>query len=129
MSLTVAECKQIILKGRKQLTSAEQRIAELEQKVADLEGMLGEMPPEGKCAMLLVKQVDGEYIWACEKYDFASYVLVDSEANTYTGKTLHDPFNHADFADKLAMARELRRMAAELEREGDVLGVLGGDDE
>lgn len=30
MSLTVSECKRIILEGRKQLTAAENRIAELE---------------------------------------------------------------------------------------------------
>lgn len=96
----------------------------LQQKVEDLEGMLRELPPEGKCAMLLVKQVGGEYIWGCEKYDFASYCLVDSEADTYTGMTLNDPFGRADWGDKLAMAKELRKMAAILESQGDVLGVM-----
>ena len=99
-------------------------IESLAQKVEDLEGMLGELPPEGKCAMLLVKQVGGEYIWGCEKYDFASYCLVDSEADTYTGMTLNDQFGRADWGDKLAMAKELRKMAASLESQGDVLGVM-----
>ena len=106
-----------------------ERIAELEQKVEDLEGMLGELPPEGKCAMLLVKQVGGEYVWGCERYDFASYVLVDAEADTFTGTALNDPFSRADFADKLAMARELRKMAAVLDEQGDALGVMDAQGE
>ena len=36
MSLTVAECKQIISKGRQQLTAAEKRIGELEALVRDI---------------------------------------------------------------------------------------------
>lgn len=36
--LTIDECKQIILKGRKQLTSAEQRIVELESLARDMWG-------------------------------------------------------------------------------------------
>lgn len=103
------------------------RLHSLQQKVEDLEGMLRELPPEGKCAMLLVKQVGGEYIWGCELYDFASYCLVDSEADTYTGMMLNDPFGRADFADKLTMAKELRRMAASLEAQGDVLGIMPND--
>lgn len=106
------------------IDSLRDRLHSLQQKVEDLEGMLRELPPEGKCAMLLVKQVGGEYIWGCELYDFASYCLVDSEADTYTGMTLNDPFGRADFADKLTMAKELRRMAASLEAQGDVLGVM-----
>ena len=110
-----------------ELREAADTIEGLRQKAEDLEGMLGELPPEGKCAMLLVKQVDGEYIWGCELYDFASYCLVDSEADTYTGMTLNDPFGRADFADKLTMAKELRRMAASLEAQGDVLGIVPND--
>lgn len=110
------------------LAYANDRIAELEQKAEDLEGMLGELPPEGKCAMLLVQHVGGEYKWACEKYDLASYLLVDLDADTFTGSVLNDMFGRADWGDKLAMARELRKMAAELEREGDVLGILGGEE-
>lgn len=106
-----------------------ERIAELEQRVEDLEGMLGELPSDGKCAMLLVQHVDGEYKWACERYDLASYLVVDLDADTYTGSTLNDMFGRADFADKLAMAKQLRRMADELMREGDVLGILGSDGE
>lgn len=106
------------------LREAADTIEGLAQKAEDLEGMLRELPQEGKCAMLLVKQVGGEYIWGCEKYDFASYCLVDSEADTYTGMTLNDPFDRADFADKLTMAKELRRMAARLEAQGDVLGIV-----
>lgn len=106
------------------LREAADTIEGLAQKAEDLEGMLRELPPEGKCAMLLVKQVGGEYVWACEKYDFASYCLVDSEADTYTGMTMNDPFGRADFADKLTMAKELRRMAASLEAQGDVLGIV-----
>ena len=105
------------------IESLRDRAHGLQQKVEDLEGMLRELPPDGKCAMLLVKQVGGEYVWDCEKYDFASYCLVDSEADTYTGMTLNDPFGRADFADKLTMAKELRRMAASLEAQGDVLGI------
>ena len=105
------------------------RIAELEQRVEDMQGMLGELPPEGKCAMLLVKQVGGEYIWACERYDFASYILVDSEAGTFAGMTLNDPFERADFADKQALAQKLRRAAADLDRSGDVLGVMDAQGE
>lgn len=103
------------------------RAHSLQQKVEDLEGMLRELPPEGKCAMLLVKQVNGEYIWGCEKYDFASYCLVDSEADTYTGMTLNDPFGRADWGDKLTMARKLRGMAESLEVQGDVLGIMDSE--
>ena len=90
----------------------------------DLKGMLGELPPEGKCAMLLVQHVDGEYVWACEKYDFASYRIVDVEADSCTGMTLNDPFGRADSGDKLTMAKMLRQSAAELEGQGDALGVI-----
>lgn len=100
------------------------RLHSLQQKVEDLEGMLGELPPEGKCAMLLVKQVGGEYVWGCELYDFASYCLVDSEADTYTGMALNDPFGRADWGDKLTMAGKLRWMATILEAQGDVLGIM-----
>ncbi len=110
------------------LAKQRERIAELEQKVEDLEGMLGELPPEGKCAMLLVQHVGGEYVWACEQYDLASYLVVDLDADTFTGSTLNDMFGRADWGDELAMARELRKMADKLEREGDVLGILGGDE-
>ena len=116
-----------MLKFSDLLFEAANTIESLRQKIEDLEGMLGELPPEGKCAMLLVKQVDGEYIWGCELYDFASYCLVDSEADMYTGMTLNDPFGRADFADKLTMAKELRRMAASLDAQGDVLGIMPND--
>lgn len=36
MSLTVAECKRIISKGKQQLTAAEKRIEELESLVLDM---------------------------------------------------------------------------------------------
>lgn len=110
------------------MRSAAYTIESLGQKIEDLEGMLGELPPEGKCAMLLVKQVDGKYVWGCERYDFASYCLVDSESDTYTGMTLNDPYDRADSADKLTMAKELRKMAASLDAQGDILGILTGSD-
>ena len=100
------------------------RVRELEQKVEDLEGMLGELPQEGKCAMLLVQHVDGEYVWACEPYDFASYIVVDAEADAYTGKVFSDPFGRSDFGDKLSVAELLRRAAAELDETGDEGGVM-----
>lgn len=100
------------------------RVKELEQKMEDLEGMLGELPPEGKCAMLLVQHVDGEYVWACEPYDFASYIVVDAEADAYTGKVFSDPFGRSDVGDKLSVAVLLRRAAAELDWTGDVAGVM-----
>lgn len=41
--LTVNECKQIILKGRKQLTNAEQRISDLEPLLRDVWAAYSEM--------------------------------------------------------------------------------------
>ena len=103
----------------------EKRIAELEQKVDDLQGMLGNLPPEGKCAILVVHHKDGEYVWQSEPFDFASYVAVDLEADTYTGKPFCDPFGKADHADELTMAGTLREAAARLDEQGDFLGVIG----
>lgn len=100
------------------------KIGELEQKVADLEGMLGKLPPEGKCAMLLVRQVGGEYVWACSPYDFASYVLVDMDADEYMATALNDPFGRADFMGKATLAKQLRAMSDSLLAES--LGT--GDD-
>ena len=53
------------------MREAADTIENLAQKVEDLKGMLGELPPEGKCAMLLVKQVGGEYIEECAGYEYA----------------------------------------------------------
>lgn len=103
----------------------EKRIVELAQKVEDLEGMLGNLPPEGKCAMLIVQNNDGEYIWQSEPFDFASYTVVDLDADTFTGKALCDPFGKADHADELTMADTLREAAAMLDEQGDSLGVIG----